>query len=246
MAKRVHEIMNGELMSVGADERTADVLEYVLSLGISGVAILDGGGRPVGIVTFRDLASTKADRVHACMSSPVDTVPAEQTIEAAAQHLAETNRHRLVVVDEDGRAVGMLSTLDVIRGLLGLPAIHPAGFPHFDSVTSLSWSDDAVLAEKNLDVATDGPGVLALVHGGAGIPERVVWVEGCNNVRLRLLELLNLPQSDQPLLERALRLGHLRFRSASAPDEVVRRHAVQAMQARAFAALRPASARGAA
>jgi CBS domain-containing protein len=39
--------------------------------------------------------------------------------------VAETNMHHLVVVDATGRAVGMLSALDLLRALVGLPAAPP-------------------------------------------------------------------------------------------------------------------------
>jgi CBS-domain-containing membrane protein len=36
--------------------------------------------------------------------------------------------HHVVVTDESGKAVGMLSALDALRALIGEPPKHPAAF----------------------------------------------------------------------------------------------------------------------
>jgi CBS-domain-containing membrane protein len=45
--------------------------------------------------------------------------------------LAEHGTHQLVVVDDNGRAIGMVSAVDFVRGLLGVPAEHPHTFDRF-------------------------------------------------------------------------------------------------------------------
>lgn len=240
MARTVDEIMNKELFAVRPADLAGDVAGLISAMQITGAAVVDPEGKPLGHISLRDLLRAEAQRpVGELMTSPPSIVAVTETIENAARRMAEQSRHRLVVVDEDGRAVGMLSAVDVIRGLLGLPALHPQAFPHFDAATGLSWTDDTPLELARVDVAPNGPGLLALVYGGAGMRERVVWAEACANVRTRLYDILSAPQTEQPLLARALRLGHLRFRTASAPDEAERARALEVVQGMAMAALQP-------
>jgi hypothetical protein len=228
MAITVDEIMNHELFSLRPGDGASDALEYLLALSIGGAPVLDGDGRVVGVVSLRDLVDAR-ERVEDRMTKPVVTVAAGSTIEAAARLLAETGLHRLPVVDRDRRAVGMVSSVDIVRGLLGMPARHPPLFPHYDATHGVSWTNDTELAPERIEAAPDGAGVLVLVHGGAGAPERVVWAEATEQLRSRLLDLLSLPQGHLPSLERWLRRGSLRFRAAAVADPAHRRSAAAAI-----------------
>ena len=127
MALRVGEIMNGELFSVGREDAVDMALRAILLLGITGVPVLDDNGKPLGLVSLRDLVADKpGTTVGERMTQPPATVTADARIAAAARILARTRYHRLVVVDSAGRAIGMVSAVDMVRGLLGLPAEHPA------------------------------------------------------------------------------------------------------------------------
>jgi CBS domain-containing protein len=144
--------------------------------------------------------------------------------------MAETGYPRLVVVDDKRHLVGVVSSLDVIRGLVGIPAEHPGPFPHFDAATGLVWTDDHILSDAHLDQAPDGPGVLVLVSGAASIPDRVVWAEESTNLRQRVSDILTRPQGEPPIrfwLER----GTLRFRCAASADPAERRRAVAVLRA---------------
>jgi CBS domain-containing protein len=238
MAIRVREIMNRELFSLGPEEKAEAALQAILALGITGAPVVDPHGVPMGHVSLRDLVkehagTTARDR----MTQPAATVSAEARIAEAARRLARTGYHRLIVVDEGGRAVGMVSSLDVIRGLLGLPAPHPPAFPHLDSETGLSWSDDLALDLDEIGAAPDGPGLLVLLCGGAAMSDRVVWAESSERLRSRLNEILTTTQAD--LLAAWLEHGSLRFRVASAPDPVERSEALAIVLRRAAAAHRP-------
>jgi CBS domain-containing protein len=238
MALRVREIMNPELFSVGPEESVETTLAGILALGITGVPVVNGQRKPVGLVSLRDLVgdrpgATAGER----MTRPPVTVPAEARIREAAGCLARTGYHRLIVVDDLGRAVGMVSSLDVIRGLLGLPAPHPASFPHLDRETGLSWTDERPLELAEIGAAPEGPGVLMLLHGGAEVPERVVWAESSESVRSRLREMLAAPQPD--LLAAWLEHGSLLFRAASAGDPAERAEALAAVLQRAVSTPRP-------
>jgi CBS domain-containing protein len=237
MAKRVEEIMNRELFWVGPDERAETVLGYILALGITGVPVLDRERRPLGMVSFRDLAWGQGARVDERMHRPALTVRADASIEAAARLIAETGFHRLPVVDAQGRAAGVVSVLDVLRGMIGAPAPHPAQFPHYDGERGLVWTDDTPLEMDRIEAAPEAPGVLLLVQGGANVVDHIVWAEAARDLRRRLLDLLSMPQNGTPQLARILERQNVRFRAA-AVDEPARAQAIaQAMASRAHGLL---------
>ena len=215
MALRVDEIMNPELFSLRPTDDADMAMGHVLALGISGAPVVDGQGQVVGMVSWRDLIARRRGRTVADrMTTPAITALATEPIRDAARRLCELGLHRVVVVDEAGHAVGMLSSVDALKALLGLPVGHPATFPHFDRSTGLTWTDPSVLDLDALGAAPDGPGVLMLIHGGPGVPEETVRTEWCRSVRGRLQELLSRPQTETPELERLLRMKGLRFRAA--------------------------------
>lgn len=209
-----------------------EALHSLINMGLSGCPVLDDNGAPIGMVALSDLLAVgKQDMLGQHMSRPVVSVNANTTIEEAARLLGETGFHRLVVVDGDGHAVGMLSALDVVRGLVGMPAFHPAVFSHYDEALGLTWTNDTVLGFDRVEAAPDGPGILVLVHGGAGKPERTVWVESAQNVRKRLIDMLSMPEDNPLALQHWLEEKDLRFRAAAHPDPAARKSIVHKLRA---------------
>lgn len=242
MAKIVREIMNAELFSVRRDDDAEQALGYILALGITAAPVLDDARRPVGVVSFRDLLRrgsgvTVSDR----MTSPAITVREDDAIEHAAVMVAERGIHRLVVTDAEGVATGVVSSVDLIAGLLGLPAKHPDTFPHYDRARGISWTDDTVFDLEHVDVAPDGPGVLCLLSGGRDKLERVVWAESAENVRTRLYDLLSRPQDETPGLARILALygAQLRFRASALASAEARSRVAESVMADAVASVSP-------
>ncbi len=236
MAKFVREIMNGELFAVEPDAPREDALDFILMLGISACPVIDEAGTLKGMVSIRDLMSESGgNRVRDRIAEPALTVAAGATIEEAARKLAEYQVHRLVAVDEKGRAVGMASAVDLVAALIGLPVAHPAGFPQIDTVAGLSWSADSVLDTEHTEQVPSEPGVLVLVYGGAGRVEVPVWVDDARDLRARVDSFVGSPQSDQPQLAHVLERdrGHLRFRFAVVGDDEQRASAVAALNAAA-------------
>jgi CBS domain-containing protein len=218
MAVTVGEIMNRELYATRPGESAANVLQDLMGLGIGGCPVVDRENRPVGVVSVRDLFGEADARVGDRMSSPALVLHESAPIREAARLMAEAEVHRIVVVD-DQRAVGIVSSLDVIRGLLGLPSRHPVTFPHYDVETGLVWTDDHPLDAAHVEAAPDGPGVLLLIRGGVGRPETIVWGEAAENVRERLLDHL-LTKIDGPNEISYWRdRGELRFRAAASSDK---------------------------
>jgi CBS domain-containing protein len=215
----VREIMNPELFNVGPETPAASAREGILAMGITAAAVLDGNRRPLGVASLRDLVEAR-DGAPASqrMTSPAVVVRDDARIADAALLIGETGYRHLVVVDEAGRAVGMVSAVDLVRALAGLPARHPAAFPHLDTKTGLTWTDDTVLNMAHLGAAPEGPGLIVLVHDAPGVPRRVVWAESAANVRARLTGMLTAPQESPELARWLADPARLRFRAAVAVD----------------------------
>jgi hypothetical protein len=239
MAIRVAEIMNPEVFSLRATESADDALADLIALEISGAPVVDEDSRPLGVVSLRDLAGRRrGDTSGELMTRPAAVVRSDEAIVSAGRLLAQTGYHRLVVIDGEGRVAGMVSALDVVRGLLGLPAVHPVSFPHLDAELGLVWTDDQPLVADGLEGAPDGPGLIVLTHGAAGVPERVVWVEAAHDIYARLTDMVSTPQGDQPLLAYWLARGPLRFRAAAVAQEHLRRRALDQVRRRLAATAR--------
>lgn len=201
MACTVDEIMNRELFAARPGDRAGDLAKQLLALGISGAPVVELDGRPVGFVSLCDLFVADDDvAVLTLMSVPAETVSASATITEAAARMCAVGRHHLVCVDASGCAVGMLGSLDVLRGVTGRPVPHPSAFPHYEPATGLVWSDDAPLDAEHARELPSAPGVFVLVHAARGRPNRLVWSEATEDVRARLLELVGDATSPLRLL----------------------------------------------
>jgi CBS-domain-containing membrane protein len=120
-------IMNAKLLYVRDDDRLSLVRRKILQFGVTAVAVLDEAHRPVGVVSLRDCAVEGEPK----MSSPAKTVRADATIAEGARALADADVHHLVVVDERGVAVGMVSAIDFVRAFAERPSRHPAAFDRY-------------------------------------------------------------------------------------------------------------------
>lgn len=234
MAKFVREIMNAELFAVEPDAPRQDTLEFLLMLGVSGCPVIDEAGKLVGIVTVRDLVDPDGgQRVRDRISSPAVTIGSEATIEEAGRKLTDYHAHRLIVQDDKGRAVGLVSAVDLVAALVGAPVSHPRAFPHADASGEVAWSDPVALEPEQSEEVPNAPGVLVLIYAGRGEVDMPVWVEASANLRARIDDLISNPQLDQPALAYLLARdhGHLHFRLAPLEDADQRAAAVQRVQA---------------
>ncbi|HLK36614.1 MAG TPA: CBS domain-containing protein [Polyangiaceae bacterium] len=228
MPRSAQDIMNRELLSVQPDSPVDEVRELLRTFKVGAAPVVDVSGRPLGMVSVRDVldaSGTAADR----MTRPALCVSVSTAIQDIARLLASSDLHHVVVVDSAGAAVGMISTLDVLRALVDLPARHPPTFPHWDATTNASWTDDWPLEAGALAHAPEAAGVLALVSSHFGEADAVVWVEGCTSVRQRVEGLLSPLGARDVALEPILRRRDVRFRAAPAHDEGARRRIVEVL-----------------
>lgn len=123
---RVQEIMAKEVWTCRPEEPLSAAAKIMWDHDVGAVPVVDAEARVVGILTDRDL----------CMSayftgSPLASIPAThamsrkifaaelgQSIEAAEELMRSKQVHRLPVVDEAGKLVGIVSLSDLARAAL--------------------------------------------------------------------------------------------------------------------------------
>jgi len=116
--ERVKRAQSGIILdpvTVRPGERLHDVLEVLREHDISGVPVVDRG-RPVGILTARDIrfAKSLSDPVSALMTTELITVPPGVSSEQAKELLHEHRIEKLLVVDGD-RLVGLITIKDLLQ-----------------------------------------------------------------------------------------------------------------------------------
>ncbi|HXV86538.1 MAG TPA: IMP dehydrogenase, partial [Gemmatimonadales bacterium] len=116
--KRSESGMIRDPITLGPDRPLRDALALMARFKISGVPIVDGSGRLVGIITNRDLQFEKSfDRpVHQAMTRErLVTAPVGTTLEQAEQILGKHRIEKLPVVDQQGVLKGLITVKDIFK-----------------------------------------------------------------------------------------------------------------------------------
>ena len=120
----VGKICSRVTVSASPNETVRAAAERMAVTDVGTLVVLDGtdGGKPVGIVTDRDLVirclgvhlDPDQTQVGAVMSRPVHSVDAQTSVEEALHQMAKAGTRRLVVTGNESRTVGLLSLDDVL------------------------------------------------------------------------------------------------------------------------------------
>jgi IMP dehydrogenase len=100
------------------DKTLNDALKLMERFHISGVPIVDGEGKLVGILTNRDIRfETDFDKKIAdrMTSENLITAPVGTTLEEAEKTLAEHRIEKLPIVDETGKLQGLITIKDILK-----------------------------------------------------------------------------------------------------------------------------------
>ena len=130
MQNAVSEIMSTKLEMIDITATAQEAAKKMNDKRISSVLVIDKNKKnkevPIGIVTEKDLVhricapgvSSKEISVSDIMSSPIETIEAEASVESAADvMLSNKIRHLLVVVGESQRPVGIIAPTDLNKYL---------------------------------------------------------------------------------------------------------------------------------
>lgn len=124
---RVAELMTIDPVVVSEEATVRDAEELLRRNRISGLPVVDIAGRLVGVISQTDLLYLAVPSVQALihhreqgirvgevMSAPPVTIDSSATVRDAARRMHDDHLHRLVVVDDHGRPIGVISAMDFV------------------------------------------------------------------------------------------------------------------------------------
>lgn len=117
----VNAIMTRGVVTLPEDALAREAVRVMADRHLGSV-VVERHGRPVGIVTERDLVRLGDEgvdlvvtRMSAIMSHPVQTVTGATRLTEAITRMEEAGTRRLVVVDESGNTVGIVTRHDMFK-----------------------------------------------------------------------------------------------------------------------------------
>jgi CBS domain-containing protein len=144
----VRDVMTADVVSFGPDDDVSEAMRTLVDRSIDGAPVVDPAGAVVGVITTGDLIVKESrlhfptivaifgaslelkpkgfeenlekalgSKVSDVMSKPAIMVEADSTVEDAATIMHDKRVSRLPVV-HDGRLVGIVSRVDILRGVL--------------------------------------------------------------------------------------------------------------------------------
>ncbi|CAN7226363.1 IMP dehydrogenase [Rhizobium sp. LjRoot30] len=166
-------------VTIGPDAKLAEALALMKSHGISGIPVVENGGngsragRLVGILTNRDVrfASDPEQRIYELMTRENLITVKESVDQQEAKRLLHSHRiEKLLVVDGDGRCVGLITVKDIEKSQLNPNASKDAQ-GRLRAAAAISVGDDGIeRAERLIDAGID----LIVVDTAHGHSQRVL------------------------------------------------------------------------
>jgi len=121
----VADIMTRKVLTVAAEADVKDAAWGLTMRGLSGAPVKDETGAVVGILSKSDLvdpekqgAPSERHTARDAMTPLLFAALVTDSVAFAVRRMVETGAHRLVVVDEKGALVGIVTPMDVLKGLL--------------------------------------------------------------------------------------------------------------------------------
>lgn len=120
--KKLSQIMTKTLVTISKDITAYQALTEMAQNSVSCLIIVQDD-RPLGILTERDVGRLLIDysdisqlKVEEVMSSPVQTASRDTLVHEVVKVMQQKNIRRMVVIDKDGKIVGLTTQFDIIRG----------------------------------------------------------------------------------------------------------------------------------
>ena len=121
----VRDIYHKGVIFCKPDTPLQEVVRVMADTEVHAIMVADREGEPpVGVVSHTDAIvhygeDLTAIQAHEAMTTNVISISEGAAVEEAARKLLESHVHRLLVVGEDGKPLGILSTTDIIREMRG-------------------------------------------------------------------------------------------------------------------------------
>jgi len=171
-------------VTIGPDATLADALALMKMHGISGIPVVEKSGRLVGILTNRDVrfASDPAQKIYELMTRENLVTVKESVDQQEAKRLLHSHRiEKLLVVDGEGRCVGLITVKDIEKAQLNPNASKDAQ-GRLRAAAAVGVGDDGFeRAERLIDAGVDLL-VVDTAHGhSARVLEAVARVKKLSN-----------------------------------------------------------------
>jgi len=125
----VGDVMTAMVVQVGAAQAMSEVARTMRKHHVSLVPVVNEQGRAIGVLSAYDFVVRAADsgreagnghdeRAEHHMTRSIRSVQEDTTVLDAARILFGEHLHRLLVLDQQGRPKGVVSTMDVISALV--------------------------------------------------------------------------------------------------------------------------------
>jgi predicted transcriptional regulator len=120
MFKSVAEVFSPVTITRRANDLVGQVRDDMLEAGIHCVPIVDDGGVPIGIVSSWDLVDEyqPMEAISNAMTPRVIAIGAHEPLQEAAREMRNNYVHHLVVVDDVGSMIGVISSMDLLDEII--------------------------------------------------------------------------------------------------------------------------------
>jgi CBS domain-containing protein len=127
---RVGELMERQVKTVGSDTSVAEAVVSLADAHVSGMPVVDGTGRVIGVLSTTDVLAAEAEAgdpgarqtlfentmVRDIMTRHPYTIAPSEDVREAARQMLYGDVHRLFVAEGD-KVVGVISTTDIVRAV---------------------------------------------------------------------------------------------------------------------------------
>jgi CBS domain-containing protein len=123
MTLSISDILRKKLESIEETTSIQEVANKMKDKNVSSLVVVDMSGKPVGLVTERDLVRkvcindvrTSTVTSKQVMSSPLITIKASSSTSIAADIMLKNNVRHLLIVDDGNKPIGIITPLDFTR-----------------------------------------------------------------------------------------------------------------------------------
>lgn len=151
-------------ITLSPSNTVGDALSLIHKRAHGAVIVIDADGRPVGVFTEHDAVGfDRFTQLQHVMSAELDTLPADITPEQAFDRLHGARRTLAPVVDDDGRLLGLLTSIGALRSTVYRPAVDGQG----RLLVSVAVGINADPVGRSIDLVRMGADVIVIdtAHG---------------------------------------------------------------------------------
>lgn len=127
--RKVKEVMTSPVKSVESGMPIPELVSFFKVHNISGAPVMNEQGFPIGLISRSDLFREEnpgGKTVKDVMTPFVFEISPEEDLMVVAKNMVDAKVHRIVVI-EDGKAVGIVTSLDLVSDYVAQMALEGRG-----------------------------------------------------------------------------------------------------------------------